>query len=156
MVSIDRHLKNNNFCHQIGFAHKKLHHCLQTPNWSIGQWFSNLSWRTPCPAHFVCLPNQTPNLVLAVSSNELMSGIRCVRWRRHIKCAGQGVLLDRFENPCYRFCGMYIPLEQGWGMLILEGRLSLQSLAPTLIKHTWTNYQSLQDAVRYFFFQGWS
>ncbi len=29
-----------------------LRYCLE-------QWFPNLSWRTPCPAHFVCLPNQT-------------------------------------------------------------------------------------------------
>ncbi len=44
------------------------------------QCFPNLSWRTPRPVHFVSLPNQTPNLVLAVSTNELVSGIRCVIW----------------------------------------------------------------------------
>ncbi len=26
---------------------------------ALKQCFPNLSWRTPCPAHFVCLPNQT-------------------------------------------------------------------------------------------------
>ncbi len=26
---------------------------------TLVQWFPNLSWRTPCPAHFLCLPNQT-------------------------------------------------------------------------------------------------
>ncbi len=25
----------------------------------VDQCFPNLSWKTPCPAHFVCLPNQT-------------------------------------------------------------------------------------------------
>ncbi len=33
----------------------------------------------PCPVHFICLPNQTSSLVVAVSTSELMSGIRCVR-----------------------------------------------------------------------------
>ncbi len=42
----------------------------------------------PGPAH-VCLPNQTPNLVLAVCTNELVSGIRCVRGR-HANGAVQG------------------------------------------------------------------
>ncbi len=40
----------------------------------------------------------TPTSVLAVSTNELMSWIRCDRWGSHIKCAGMGVLQDRFEN----------------------------------------------------------
>ncbi len=35
-------------------------------------------------------------LVLAVSTNELMSGIRCIRLGRHTKGAGQGDLQDRF------------------------------------------------------------
>ncbi len=26
---------------------------------SLEQWFSNLSYKHPCPAHFVCLPYQT-------------------------------------------------------------------------------------------------
>ncbi len=37
-----------------------------------------------------------------------MSGIRCVRWGRHTKCAGLGVLQDRFENPWNR----YIKIKQ--------------------------------------------
>ncbi len=56
-----------------GFAYGEkmsIHRCL-----ALEQCFPNLSWRTTCPAHFVCLPNQTPNLVLAVSTNELMSGV---------------------------------------------------------------------------------
>ncbi len=48
------------------------------------------------------LPNQTPNSVFAVSTNELMSGIRCVRLGRHRKGAGQGVIQDRFGKHCIR------------------------------------------------------
>ncbi len=33
-----------------------------------------------------------------------MSGIKCVRWGRHTKSAGQWVLQDRFENPWSREC----------------------------------------------------
>ncbi len=33
----------------------------------VGQWFSNLSWRTPSPAHFVCLPYLT-HLIQLISS----------------------------------------------------------------------------------------
>ncbi len=31
------------------------------------QWFSNLSYKHPCPAHFVCLPYQT-HLIQLISS----------------------------------------------------------------------------------------
>ncbi len=55
MVSIDRHLKTVIFCHQIGYAHKKRHHCLQTPNWSMGHYcvVSGCSvWLLECSGFF--------------------------------------------------------------------------------------------------------
>ncbi len=56
-------------------------------------------WSTPSTAHFVCLPiSDTPTSGLAVSTNELMSWIRCDRWGRHTRCEWLGVLQDMFEN----------------------------------------------------------
>ncbi len=42
------------------------------------------------PKHILYVSLITPNLDLAVSTNEQMSVIRCVRWGRHTKGAGQG------------------------------------------------------------------
>ncbi len=36
----------------------------------LDQWFSNLSYKHPCPAHFVCLPYQTHLIQLISSSVE--------------------------------------------------------------------------------------
>ncbi len=65
---------------------------------AIDQWFSKLSIKYSSTAHFVYFP--TPTSGLAVSTNELMSWIRCDRWGRHTKCAGLGVLQNR--NPWRR------------------------------------------------------
>ncbi len=55
----------------------------------------------PLPCTFCSLPNQTPpNLVFAVSTNELMRESDIVRQESHTKGAGQGVLEDRFGKHC--------------------------------------------------------
>ncbi len=51
---------------------------LSKPQWrvglgaglGVGQWFSNMSYKHPCPAHFVCLPYQTHLIQLISSSVE--------------------------------------------------------------------------------------
>ncbi len=59
--------------------------------WETASGFQTSQWSTPSTGHFVCLPiSDTPTSGLAVSTNELMSWIRCDRWGRHTKCAGVG------------------------------------------------------------------
>ncbi len=49
------------FCQKYNFYIKGVIGCPFCTSWydSLGQWFSNLSYKHPCPAHFVCLPFQT-------------------------------------------------------------------------------------------------
>ncbi len=49
------------------------------------------------PQHSLLI-SDTPTSGHAVSTNELMSWIRCDRWGRHTRCAGQGYFMERFEN----------------------------------------------------------
>ncbi len=46
--------------------------------------------------------SDTPTSGLAGSPNELIRWITCDWWGRNTKCAGLGVLQDRFENHCLR------------------------------------------------------
>ncbi len=70
---------------------------------ALGQWFSNLSNKHPCPAHVVCLPHLShliqliSSLVETVRPEMGMSDIG-----RHKKCAVLGYLMERFENQCFR------------------------------------------------------
>ncbi len=88
---------------------------------TLKQWFSIPVLGTPCSAHFACLPYLThlteiiSSLVqfMSLSPNKLMSSIRCVKKRRHAKCAGQGVPRTGIEKHCLKET-IYVPQRCSW------------------------------------------
>ncbi len=66
------------------------------------QWFSNLSWSTSSPAHFVCLLHLSHLIQLISSSVETARPeVSVSDTGRHTKCAVLGIL-ERFEDHCRR------------------------------------------------------
>ncbi len=94
----------------------------------------------PLPCTFCMSPlSDTPNLVLAVSTNKLMmSGIRCVRKGRHTKSSGQGGLQDRFGKHCSTVCIILLYLlvtsVNQWIVTFLNADWSVQCSYSVLIE----------------------
>ncbi len=65
----------------------------------LEQWFSNLSYKHPCPAHFVCVPYQAHLIQLISSLVETARPELGVSTRDTYKMCREGVLVGQVWKP---------------------------------------------------------
>ncbi len=75
---------------------------------ALYQWFSNLSYKHPCPAHFVCVPYQAHLIQLISSLVETARPELGVSTRDTYKMCREGVLVGQVWKPL--LYTMYFPV----------------------------------------------